>query len=824
MSTNTILIDCNRNASKESSSQNNSLWTNEVSSGLDLSPGDKVSVMSAAINEIGSGADTIEFSGDYLGATTEGDKVYDNQATITISYFKVADGDNVMILPRIKCWSDQTATTDDGLPLNAEKAYTVDPAFKHLYRRRHDSRRYTIYQCVTVSDEDIAYNTYTKYTQKIKLSVDTGYTTPSDISSRLTETLHASAAPAQQFTSEYAYSLACPSTVFNLFHCANASNFSQGNFDGKTEAYKQAFQFIGVMRPQLFEAGHKLNQSKMQVKQYDASTGMLTLAYEYTKTNVDLWYAVFEAQRYDPDQAALLQNATFTRFIHVNLVDGGSQLGNDYDLDEMSVRQYIHHDAAFSNTYTDTPTATQPSYGVMYKTKLVGVDYITFKLDTTDPRFTGVITPARYAGWDVHFSAFSNDCCMLWAGLRDVTESNTSWLFNTDAANLAKKGGVANYQYVNNVETIISTQNKVKVGASEVFLANTVDSVYLGAVNPLISFDTAQSRFFMSGLHTPRKQRNTAYTGSTTSSSNALNPDAGKDVFMINPIYDKSNDQFSFNPEQRGLDKNIEEETVTDSLKINLLDYWTVYDASSGIFIESFGVEEPMWEKSLWGKLGFTYAQFNAWSPNRQKRATNQSLNMSPVTTNADVNSTQVLDFSVNAYGATQQMSMLPTLAQYSVERIYSYDANNTPPPVPSPVTQIRAKTQIATITEDALSVHIMAQNLPVKQTSSYWTIRSSLIDNSMYLSTQGLNPVIAVVDKSYSGSDYYFLNEYSVDFTVTKPITLTSITTSIHLPDGSLARMDGGSSVIYKIVKINNAPLSILNDFVKPSKKEKKK
>jgi hypothetical protein len=34
----------------------------------------------------------------------------------------------------------------------------------------------------------------------------------------------------------------------------------------------------------------------------------------------------------------------------------------------------------------------------------------------------------------------------------------------------------------------------------------------------------------------------------------ALNPDAGKDVFMINPIHSKSNDTFSFNPEQRGLD------------------------------------------------------------------------------------------------------------------------------------------------------------------------------------------------------------------------------------------------------------------------------
>ena len=99
-------------------------------------------------------------------------------------------------------------------------------------------------------------------------------------------------------------------------------------------------------------------------------------------------------------------------------------------------------------------------------------------------------------------------------------------------------------------------------------------------------------------------------------------------------------------------------------------------------------------------------------------------------------------------------------------------------------------------------------------------TIRSSLIDNSQYLSTQGLSPVIAVVDKSYSGSDFYFLSDYNVDFTVTKPSTMTSITTSIHLPDGTLARTDGSSAVIYKIVKMNNAPLSILNDFVKPGKK----
>ena len=161
--------------------------------------------------------------------------------------------------------------------------------------------------------------------------------------------------------------------------------------------------------------------------------------------------------------------------------------------------------------------------------------------------------------------------------------------------------------------------------------------------------------------------------------------------------------------------------------------------------------------------------------------------------------------------------------AVHAAIRKFSYDNNHYEPSSErpkAPVTETRAKTQIATITEKATSTRIIATNLPVKQTSSHWTIRSSLIDNSQYLSTQGLSPVIAVVDKSYSGSDFYFLSDYNVDFTVTKPSTMTSITTSIHLPDGTLARTDGSSAVIYKIVKMNNAPLSILNDFVKPGKK----
>ena len=56
----------------------------------------------------------------------------------------------------------------------------------------------------------------------------------------------------------------------------------------------------------------------------------------------------------------------------------------------------------------------------------------------------------------------------------------------------------------------------------------------------------------------------------------------------------------------------------------------------------------------------------------------------------------------------------------------------------------------------------------------------------SRYFSSNGLMPVIAVVDKSYSGSNFYFMDDSNVQFTITKPKVLTAITTSVHLPDGT--------------------------------------
>ncbi len=142
----TILLDCNRRQSVEFSASNlaqtnNALFTNQVSSGITLDIGDQVSIQSAHISQRGAGGDIIEFAGKNLGqknisyteqintsyigfgqflifgseriqispegfamerneTITEQVQEIDNQANVVISYYKNANGENNIGLPR----------------------------------------------------------------------------------------------------------------------------------------------------------------------------------------------------------------------------------------------------------------------------------------------------------------------------------------------------------------------------------------------------------------------------------------------------------------------------------------------------------------------------------------------------------------------------------------------------------------------------------------------------------------------------------------------------------------------------------------------------
>ena len=103
---------------------------------------------------------------------------------------------------------------------------------------------------------------------------------------------------------------------------------------------------------------------------------------------------------------------------------------------------------------------------------------------------------------------------------------------------------------------------------------------------------------------------------------------------------------------------------------------------------------------------------------------------------------------------------------------------------------------------------------------SPFFSIRSNIIDDtSAYLGSvdSGQNlPTMGTILKNYNSGDYFYGEESSITFTVTKPKVITSITTSINDPDGSFCRVDDSSAVIYKIQKNKQYPVNLFEEFMK--------
>lgn len=136
----TKILECSQRSSVQfdgSNTSNNALFMNKVDEGMMLNPGDKVSLHSAVISQIGAGGNTIELKGnfleritydnivqvtsysernDYLDAGYKGvlnrvdavsmndskveRNLYDNNLIMGIEYYKAANGENCFSLPR----------------------------------------------------------------------------------------------------------------------------------------------------------------------------------------------------------------------------------------------------------------------------------------------------------------------------------------------------------------------------------------------------------------------------------------------------------------------------------------------------------------------------------------------------------------------------------------------------------------------------------------------------------------------------------------------------------------------------------------------------
>ena len=324
-----------------------------------------------------------------------------------------------------------------------------------------------------------------------------------------------------------------------------------------------------------------------------------------------------------------------------------------------------------------------------------------------------------------------------------------------------------------------------------------VRQIYLGCYDPLIKFNDIEERFSISRLHTPEFTGNFFDSGFTNDLKEIDVPviQGGDEVYKIN----KYISGFNFSPNMKPYEMNLFTYNNDKFRIINRnIERSKIFDSQCGLYIDNTNLSSIQWSKSLLNVLGFSYEQFNEKNLkiNTQTRFTNTKFNSQISTTNALVNSFNIIDFTRNIFGG-KMYNIQPSLSQ-----IPAYD----------PVGKLTFDLP-PNIEEVCNSTEIFALSLPKKMSSSHYIIRSSILDQSNYSNSITQCPIIGIVPRSNQFGDYYVTEEDQIEFTVTQKRTISDIQTQIVNPSGILTNCDKESSIIYKLTKFINLNLNLENN-----------
>jgi hypothetical protein len=291
--------------------------------------------------------------------------------------------------------------------------------------------------------------------------------------------------------------------------------------------------------------------------------------------------------------------------------------------------------------------------------------------------------------------------------------------------------------------------------------------------------------------------------------------DAVPQVYKVNKRLRRQNYSPGMIPYNRELSASVFVNSATPSIDWELPNKavypFSVMDSHSGIFINSFGYDENNWNDGLFRILGFSYDQLQA--PLSKKNIPQIRINtdnidkLHQVTTEADVVAQDVLLYDQNPFGATM---FHPTIRPIQLLYFNEPNLENIHSNLPwYPAIDVGAPSNIIT-----------AEAVPKQMLRPFYCIRSSLLDDiSAYLGSDDsgiLLPTMNVITKSTTSGDFFIGGDDSISFTVTKPKVVTSITTAITDPDGSFARVDENSAVIYRLSKNQSYPIDLMSTMFK--------
>lgn len=672
---------------------------------------------------------------------------------------------------------------------------------------------------------------------------------------------------------DIAFSTISETDCYKHYHCASATYYQTSYFNEwfKTngtwdvdEAYNylSSYQNIGIKRPEIYNAGCVLNASDglstaRDGEEFQLETDPVFMTgEEWTDENLLKYKNLFDAQANYPELFDdYNQNDSFpvsvssNRFIHMNLFDNASVNGSPdakfaaadqrspkapgfgYDLYNSAVSSsqtsfplFIDYNVNTSNKNTNdvgftdfgnivgtagtmTSNYDDLAFGFARKVRRQSpfggdpVFFIGFQFARTGDRIPAIFFNAnasssgrkelgtgkgRTYGFDRHFSSYGNSAMILYNG-------NVNTRGNDRSANVQKI-----YSFAQQDKENIYYLDEYQYG------------IYLGADNALFNYDDTQQRFTLSALHQAEKVGNEYDAGYPA--AGPVNPNADQDCYKINKRLLNTN----FTPEMTPYeDVFINASFATGASAVNSyvsmntnISQYAVFDANSGIFIEEWLCPEEIWNQCLVGIMGFRYDQFH--NPNstssRQVRiqahgSSAELNNVNVITTNADVSQGDIIENSRNIVDSN-------TFSIANAVAVSGLFHNNK--------LDFRVITPAITISPIE-SVKITAQRLPTKTLRPYYTIRSDILLENNYLGgkTSGITlPIVSITNKANPYGDY--LNgEGQITFTNTIDRVITNVRCSIHEPDGSFARVDLDSAIIFKIDQQMQATLDLVSELL---------
>ena len=406
----------------------------------------------------------------------------------------------------------------------------------------------------------------------------------------------------------------------------------------------------------------------------------------------------------------------------------------------------------------------------------------------------GYIEDERKIGFDQHFSAPG----MAYLLPCDLRPEDPGQIFkaNDHTDQIYMNGGNTNQSNYNSAGAVVPSQ------------------LYLGANAPELGWNG--ENFTISGLHTAMNQGNNFLAANPTATglfAHTRDTSGESDVvYKINPREDfcdwtPARKPFVTNFELSGYSAPLK--TITGARFNANLEPWRVYDCLTGIMIEDFGLTESQWSRSIWGLLGFSYKQFHSNTNTRLSVVDYTNVNdLSIVVTNSEIDEGDIKLYNQNMWGVPLFYNKLPLGGTI-------FDKNDTA--VVRYLPEIIQKTQ---------SITIVAENLPTRMIRGYYTIRSNILQGTPFIGGKVNNttmPIIGIVNKINGDGDFYFQEESSLVFTITKQMRIASITTMICDPDGSYARCSEQSTVLIKVQRDRSVTYNVLQEILQEQQQNQK-